>query len=97
MAHPIEPVTRQRDDQARPKNRSRLWSLVSGGLRSAYAYGSPRLPQSGHGQMRERQRKEESVYKRDVKREGGGVASASLVVVLNVGGFTLNFRIKVQD
>ncbi|KAI8397339.1 hypothetical protein FOFC_20611 [Fusarium oxysporum] len=25
---------------------------MSGGLRSAYAYGSPRLPQSGHGQMK---------------------------------------------
>ncbi|EWY79762.1 hypothetical protein FOYG_17052 [Fusarium oxysporum NRRL 32931] len=51
MAHPVEPVTRQRGDQARPKNRSRLWSLVSGGLGSAYAYGSPRLPQGGHDKM----------------------------------------------
>ncbi|KAH7154733.1 hypothetical protein DER46DRAFT_397797 [Fusarium sp. MPI-SDFR-AT-0072] len=51
MAHFIEPVTRQRDDKARLAYRSRLWSLVLGGLRSACACGSPRLPQCGHDQM----------------------------------------------
>ncbi|EXA29854.1 hypothetical protein FOVG_18720 [Fusarium oxysporum f. sp. pisi HDV247] len=34
MAHPIEPVTRQRDDKAQLAYGSRFWSLMSEELRS---------------------------------------------------------------
>ncbi|EXA31566.1 hypothetical protein FOVG_17109 [Fusarium oxysporum f. sp. pisi HDV247] len=52
MAHPIELVTRQRDDKAQLAYRSRFWSLKSGRLRSACACGSLRLPEGSHGRMR---------------------------------------------
>ncbi|KAM5526867.1 hypothetical protein FOXYSP1_20700 [Fusarium oxysporum f. sp. phaseoli] len=52
MAHPIELVTRQRDDKAQPGHYSRFWSLISGRLRSACACGSLKLPQGSRGQMR---------------------------------------------
>ncbi|EXL39501.1 hypothetical protein FOCG_17902 [Fusarium oxysporum f. sp. radicis-lycopersici 26381] len=52
MAHPIEPVTRQRDDKAQPAYRNCFWSLKSGRLRSACACGSLRLPEGSHGRMK---------------------------------------------
>jgi hypothetical protein len=51
-AHRIEPVTRQREDQARLRNRSHKISLLSGRSWWACGRGNSRLPSSGHSQMK---------------------------------------------
>jgi hypothetical protein len=50
MAHLIEPVTRQRDDQARLMNDSRKVSPLLGDREPLGAVASG-LPSSGHGQI----------------------------------------------
>ncbi|EXA29597.1 hypothetical protein FOVG_18936, partial [Fusarium oxysporum f. sp. pisi HDV247] len=51
MAHPIGPVTRQRDDKAELAYRSRFWPDIRRVEISLCVCGSSRLPQGGPGQM----------------------------------------------